>query len=87
MAGCIHAKRSKAGWRKGHNNRSSRWESDRMSGIVLCDEEENELFILLKPREGALPKPLSALLQRVERSLYARLTIEEMERLSARFSS
>ncbi len=57
-----------------------------MSGILLSDAEENELYVLLKPREAGLPRPLADLLRRVERSLYQRLTVEEIERMSARFS-
>ncbi|MGO9412980.1 MAG: hypothetical protein ACLQCB_19805 [Spirochaetia bacterium] len=57
-----------------------------MGGIFLSDSEEDELYVLLKPREAGLPEALKDLLRRVERSLYARLTIEEIERLSGRFS-
>jgi hypothetical protein len=57
-----------------------------MSGICLSDGEVEELYIALKPREAALPDPLISLLTRLERSLYQRLTVEELERLSRRFS-
>lgn len=57
-----------------------------MGGTYLSDSEENELYVLLKPRETGLPEPLRDLLRRVERSLYERLTIEEIEGLSQRFS-
>lgn len=57
-----------------------------MGGIFLSDSEEDELYVLLKPREAGLPEALKDLLRRVERSLYARSTIEEIERLSGRFS-
>jgi hypothetical protein len=57
-----------------------------MSGILLSDSEENELYVLLKPQETGLPEALKGLLRRVEQSLYGRLTIEEIERLSSRFS-
>jgi hypothetical protein len=57
-----------------------------MGGILLSDSEENELYVLLKPREAGLVEALRELLRRVERSLYGRLTIEEIERLSQRFS-
>jgi hypothetical protein len=56
-----------------------------MAGILLSDSEENELYVLLKPREAGLAEALRELLRKVERSLYQRLTIEEIERLSARF--
>lgn len=57
-----------------------------MAGIFLSDNEENELYVLLKPKEAGLGEELRELLRRVERSLYQRLTIEEIERLSGRFS-
>ncbi len=57
-----------------------------MAGILLSDIEENELYVVLKPREAGLAEVLRDLLRRVERSLYQRLTIEEIERLSGRFS-
>ncbi len=57
-----------------------------MGEILLSDSEENELYVLLKPREAGLVNALRELLRRVERSLYGRLTIEEIERLSQRFS-
>lgn len=56
-----------------------------MSGIALSDEESAELYVLLKPREEALTPPMTELLHRLERSLYARLTVDEMERLCGRF--
>jgi hypothetical protein len=58
-----------------------------MSGIFLTEREESELFVLLKPHESTLPEALRDLLHRVERSLYSRLTIEDIERLSSRFSA
>ncbi|HVP19768.1 MAG TPA: hypothetical protein VMU36_12290 [Spirochaetia bacterium] len=57
-----------------------------MSGLELSDSEEIELYVLLKPREAALQAALAGLLRRIERSLYQRMTIEEIERLSGRFS-
>ncbi len=57
-----------------------------MGGIFLSDSEENELYVMLKPRESDLPEPLKVLLRRVEKSLYQRMTIEDIEGLSARFS-
>lgn len=56
-----------------------------MSGIELSDGEEIELYVLLKPGETSLTAPLISLLRRIERSLYQRMTIEEIERLSGRF--
>jgi len=57
-----------------------------MSGLALSDSEETELYILLKPQEGRLDPALVQLLRRLEKSLYEKLTIEEMERLGARFA-
>jgi len=57
-----------------------------MAGICLSDIQEDELYVLLKPREAGLGNELGELLRRVERSLYQRLTIEQIERLSGRFS-
>ena len=57
-----------------------------MSGLALSESEETELYVLLKPREGSLDPALVQLLRRLEKSLYERLTIEEMERLSSRFA-
>ncbi len=56
-----------------------------MSGLLLSDDEEVELYVLLKPREAGLLRPLADLLRRIEHSLYQRLTVEEIERLSVRF--
>jgi len=53
----------------------------------LTDEEIEELYVLLKPREETLAEPLAGLLARLERSLYDRLTIEELERMRLRFSA
>ena len=47
-------------------------------------EEEEELYVVLKPREAELGEPLRNLLRRVEQALYGRLTIEEMEMLQRR---
>ena len=57
-----------------------------MGRTLLSDAEENELYVLLKPREAELPGPLQGLLRRIELSLYQRLTVEEMEGLRDRFS-
>jgi hypothetical protein len=53
----------------------------------LTDEEEQELYVLMKPREERLTAALAALLRRLENALYARLTIEELEGLAARFDA
>jgi len=54
-------------------------------GVVLSRDEERELYIILKPRESILQGPLDSLLRRVEKSLFSRLTIEEIEKLAERF--
>ena len=51
----------------------------------MTEREEEELYVLLKPREIELVEPLQGLLQRIEKSLFERLTIEEIEGLAARF--
>lgn len=56
-----------------------------MSSLRLSEEEECELYVLLKPREGRLSAALVSLLARVEKSLYERLTVEEIEGLVHRF--
>lgn len=58
-----------------------------MSVIELNGPEEEDLYLLLKGREGRLSEGLLKLLQRVERSLFERLTVEEMERLEKRSGS
>ena len=57
-----------------------------MKEVALTEEEEEELYVLLKPRETGIEDPLQGLLQRIEKSLFERLTIEEIEHLVARFS-
>jgi hypothetical protein len=57
-----------------------------VSRVLLTEEDENELYVILKPMEGGLTEPLDALLRRVERELFARLTVEEVEKLASRFA-
>ncbi len=56
-----------------------------MTGLFLSDREQEELYVLLKPREDTLPEPLEEVLQRIEKALYQRLTIEQIEALAVRF--
>jgi hypothetical protein len=56
-----------------------------LSGIVLSDKEEEELYVILKPRESELGESLDALLTRIEKALFDRITIEEIEKLAERF--
>lgn len=58
-----------------------------MSPISLSNAEVEELYVLLKPREDGLDEPLAGLLARLERSLYDRFTIDEIERIGLRFSA
>jgi hypothetical protein len=57
-----------------------------MSAVELSEGEVEQLYALLKSREDILPRELLQLLARVEKSLYGRLTVEELERLSRLFS-
>ena len=54
-------------------------------GVVLSNDEERELYVILKPRESTLESQLDGLLRRIEKSLFSRLTIEEIEKLAERF--
>jgi len=56
-----------------------------VTAIGLTDREVEELYVLLKPREDTLAEPLQDLLARIERALYDRLTIDELERMRLRF--
>lgn len=56
-----------------------------MNEVVLDAHEQEELYVILKPLEKELVKPLEGLLRRIERALYGRLTIEELEKLGSRF--
>lgn len=56
-----------------------------MSGVLLTARDEEELYVLLKPRENIQQGTLDDLLQRIEKALFDRLTIEEIEKLAARF--
>ena len=54
-------------------------------GVILSSDEERELYVILKPRESGLQAELGGLLRRIEKSLFSRLTIEEIENLAERF--
>jgi hypothetical protein len=56
-----------------------------VSGVVLSNEEEEELYVMLKPSEMELGESLGSFLRRIEKALFDRLTVEEIERLAARF--
>lgn len=56
-----------------------------MKEVALTEKDVEELYVLLKPREVDLQEPLQGLLKRIEKSLFERLTIEEIENLAARF--
>ncbi|HEY9595706.1 MAG TPA: hypothetical protein VHE79_14600 [Spirochaetia bacterium] len=53
--------------------------------VSLSAREEEELYVLLKPRESSLEGTLDGLLRRVEKELFGRMTIEQIEGLAARF--
>ena len=53
--------------------------------VSLSSREEEELYVLLKPRESSLDATLDDLLRRVEKELFARMTIEQIEMLADRF--
>jgi hypothetical protein len=55
-----------------------------VSDVVLDAREQEELYVILKPREKELLDPMGGLLRRIERALYERLTIEELEELGSR---
>jgi hypothetical protein len=54
--------------------------------VALDSQEQEELYVVLKPRESELSRALAGVLRRIEHELFQRLTIEEMEKLAARFS-
>jgi hypothetical protein len=58
-----------------------------MSDVILTHREQEELYVLLKPREDTMAEPLEGLLAKIEQALFQRLTIEEIEELAARFGS
>jgi hypothetical protein len=53
--------------------------------VTLDPGEQEELYVVLKPQENALSHVLSGVLRKIEKELFQRLTIEEMEKLAARF--
>ncbi len=55
-----------------------------MSVVQLTEPEEEDLYLLLKGREDRLSEGLRRLLREIEGILYARLSIEDMERLEKR---
>jgi hypothetical protein len=57
------------------------------TSLGLTDMEIEELYVLLKPREETITDALAGLLARLERTLYDRLTIDELERMRLRFSA
>jgi hypothetical protein len=58
-----------------------------VTALNLSDQEIEELYVLLKPREESLGAPLEGLLARLERTLFDRLTIDQIERLRLRFTA
>ncbi len=58
-----------------------------MSVVQLTGPEEEDLYLLLKAREERLSAGLRRLLREIEGILYARLSIDDMERLEKRSAS
>jgi hypothetical protein len=56
-----------------------------VSDVTLERPEEEALYVVLKRSEERLPLPLQSLLRRLERALFQRLTIEELEQLPSRY--
>lgn len=55
------------------------------AAVQLEPSEEEALYVVLKVREERLGDPLRGLLRRLERRLFERLTIDELERLPDRY--
>ncbi len=55
--------------------------------ITLSEAELRELYVQLKRQESQLGHELRHLLFRIEKSLYERLTIEDIERLKSSFEA
>ena len=58
-----------------------------MGHIVLTVEETKALYRYLKEGEGHWEPPLAGLLHRIERDLYSRMTIEELDQIKDSDSS
>ena len=52
--------------------------------LRLSQAEEMELYIMLRRHESRLPEELEAVRDRLERLLYERMSIADMEMLEAR---
>jgi hypothetical protein len=50
-------------------------------------EEEEALYALLKPQEASLSTVLQRFLNRLEKNLYLRLTVEQIEKLAGENSN
>lgn len=55
--------------------------------ITLSEAELRELYVQLKRQESQLGNELHSLLFRIEKSLYEKLTIEDIERLKSSFEA
>ncbi len=55
--------------------------------ITLSEAELRELYVQLKRQESQLGNELHGLLFRIEKSLYEKLTIEDIERLKSSFEA
>jgi hypothetical protein len=55
--------------------------------ITLAESELKSLYVQLKRVEGQLGEDMCRLLLRIEKALYEKLTIEELERLRSSFEA
>ena len=55
--------------------------------ITLSEAELRELYVQLKRQESQLGKELHGLLFRIEKSLYEKLTIDDIEQLKSSFEA
>jgi len=55
--------------------------------ITLTEVELKELYVQLKRQESQLGKELHCLLFRIEKSLYEKLTIDDIEQLKSSFEA
>jgi hypothetical protein len=55
--------------------------------ITLTEVELKELYVQLKRQESQLGKELHGLLFRIEKSLYEKLTIDDIEQLKSSFEA
>ena len=52
-----------------------------MTGVILSDQEQEEIYVLLKPRETALSDPLEEVLRRKQEEHERREALRILEKL------